>query len=392
MEEDKLKDTETQNNPTEEKEIDLLELFYKLWSQKKMVLIWCMWGVLAGLIIAFSIPREYTTTVKLAPEVKAGKNPLSGGLGALASMAGISTSGNSGTDAVYPQLYPDIVGSVPFIMSLMDVPVTDKDGEHYTVKEYLVDETSGPWWGVITGLPGRVIGFIRGGNKEEMPSDTVGEGNPNFRLSAEDDQLVRALRERVNANVDQKTSVITISAQMQDPLVSAILVDTVVYRLRDYVTNYRTDKARQDLEYAQKLNEEAQQEYYKAQQRLADYIDRNQNLATQSARVTRERLENESSLAFNLYNETSLQVQNAKSRVQEITPVYTEITPATVPIRPTSPRKGLIIAGCTFLAFVACCAWILFGSPMLVEYKNKVKELKAQEEESKDKEKQEDKK
>lgn len=370
-----LKDPDLQSQG-EEKEIDILELVYKLWDKKKLILIWCMWGVLAGLIIAFSIPREYSTSVKLAPEVKSGRANLSGGLGALASMAGISAAGNSGTDAVYPQLYPDIVGSVPFVMSLMDVPVKDKEGDTYTVREYLLEKTSGPWWGVVMGVPGKIIGLIRGSEKDNVITDTVMGVNKNFRLSKEDDKLVTALRNRVSASVDQKTSVITIDTKMQDPVVSAILADTVVSRLREYVTDYRTNKARKDLEYAQKLNEEAQQEYFQTQQRLADYLDRNQNLATQSARVTRERLQNESSLAFNLYNETSLQVQNAKSRVQETTPVYTEITPATVPLRPTSPRKGLIIAGCTFLAFVGCCAWILFGTPMVQEYKDKVKAMK----------------
>lgn len=374
-----INDKEDKNiRPEEsEKEIDILAMVYSLWSRKKLILIWCMWGVLAGLIIAFSIPREYSTSVKLAPEVKSGRTTLSGGLGALATMAGISASGNTGSDAVYPSLYPDIVGSVPFVMSLMDVPVKDKKDQKYTVREYLLEKTKSPWWSIIMGVPGKVIGFVRGGSSDET-FDSIGrEGaNRNFRLNAEDDALVNALRARVTANVDQKTSVITINTQMQDPVVSAILADTVVSRLREYVTDYRTNKARQDLDYALKLNNEAREEYYKAQQRLADYIDRNQNQATQSARIARERLENESSLAFNLYNETSLQVQNAKSKVQETTPVYMEITPATVPLRPTSPRKGLIIAGCTFLAFVACCAWILFGTPILKEYKNKVKELK----------------
>lgn len=374
-----INDKEDKNiRPEEsEKEIDILAMVYSLWSRKKMILIWCMWGVLAGLIIAFSIPREYSTSVKLAPEVKSGRTTLSGGLGALATMAGISASGNTGSDAVYPSLYPDIVGSVPFVMSLMDVPVKDKKDQKYTVREYLLEKTKSPWWSIIMGVPGKVIGFVRGGSSDETFDSIGGEAvNRNFRLNAEDDALVNALRARVTANVDQKTSVITINTQMQDPVVSAILADTVVSRLREYVTDYRTNKARQDLDYALKLNNEARQEYYKAQQRLADYIDRNQNQATQSARIARERLENESSLAFNLYNETSLQVQNAKSKVQETTPVYMEITPATVPLRPTSPRKGLIIAGCTFLAFVACCAWILFGTPILQEYKNKVKELK----------------
>ncbi|MCH5230476.1 MAG: chain-length determining protein [Muribaculaceae bacterium] len=362
----------------EEKEIDLLELVYRLWDQRKTLLIWVMWGVLAGLIIAFSIPKEYSTSVKLAPESQSSRTPISGGLGALASMAGISAGGNTGSDAVYPTLYPDIVESVPFAISLFDVPVTNKEGKTFTVREYLEEETRGPWWGVIMSVPGKTIGFVMGifRGKKDKEKDENHVTN-SFKLTPEENGLVMELRKRISASIDQKTNVITIETTMQDPMVSAVLVDTVVDRLREYVTNYRTNKARQDLEYAQKLNDEAQQEYYKAQQRLADYIDRNQNLATRSAQVTQERLENESSLAFNLYNETALQVQSAKSRVQETTPVYTEITPATVPIRPTSPRKGLIIGGCAFLALVACAAWILFGTPLVEEYKKKAHELKA---------------
>lgn len=378
MSEDKNLETKKQETPdSEEKEIDLLELAYKLWDKKKVILIWAMWGVLAGLIIAFSIPKEYTTSVKLAPETQNGRAAISGGLGALASMAGISAGGNSGSDAVYPSLYPDIVGSVPFITSLFDVPVTDSKGKTYTVKEYILEDTKGPWWGAVMGLPMKAVGLVmsigksKGDDKEDKEHTTN-----NFQLTPQENALVGQLRARISASIDQKTNVITIETMMQDPMVSAVLVDTVVARLREYVTNYRTNKARKDLEYALMLNSEAQQEYYKAQQRLADYIDRNQNLATRSAQVTQERLENESSLAFNLYNETSLQVQNAKSRVQETTPVYTEITPATVPMRPTSPKKGLIIGGCAFLAVVACCAWIIFGTPLIEEYKSKVKTMK----------------
>lgn len=373
-------DIQEKKGQEEEKEIDLLELAYKLWANRKLLLIWAMWGVIAGLIIAFSIPKEFNSTVKLAPEVKTGgRATLSGGLGALASMAGISAAGNSGSDAMYPQLYPDIVGSVPFLTSLFDVPVTDKEGNVYTVREYLEEETSSPWWGYILRLPGKAIGLF---SKSDDPEENHTLNN--FQLTKDETKLIDALRERVTANVDQKTSVITIDAKMQDPLISAILVDTVVSRLRDFITDYRTNKAREDLDYAQKLNTEAQQDYYNAQQRLADYTDKNQNLATRSARITYDRLENEAALAFNLYNETSLQVQQAKSKVQEITPVYTIITPATVPIKATSPRKGLILAGFVFLAIVACAAWILFGSPMVDEYKKKSQELKAASENHKD--------
>ena len=366
---------------TQEKEIDIMELLYKLWAQRKVILVWCMWGVIAGLIIAFSIPREYSTKVELAPEYRSRRASLSGGLSALAQLAGISTTSNTGYDAVYPQLYPDIVSSVPFLLSLVDVPVKDSEGKEYTVREYLLEETSGPWWSAIMGLPGKIIKMIKGPdapiNMEINDSTGGAPVNKTFLLSKTDDLLVKILKGRVGAEVDPNTYVITVNSTMQDPVVSAMLADTVISRLRDYVTDYRTDKARKDLEYAQQLTDEAQKEYYKTQKELADYIDKNQNLASRSARITRERLENEATLAFNLYNETALQLQNAKSRVQETTPVYTILSPATVPLKPSAPRRGLIIAGFTFLAFAGACAWVLFGSPFLEEYKNKITELKA---------------
>ena len=114
-----------------------------------------------------------------------------------------------------------------------------------------------------------------------------------------------------------------------------------------------------------KINKEAKESYYKAQQRYADYLDRNQGLAFHSAQTMRERLENEMTLAFNLYNQTAQQVQQAQVRVQESTPVYAVVTPATVPVRASSPRKVMILVGFTFLAFVACAGWILFISPLV---------------------------
>ncbi|MDE6371728.1 MAG: chain-length determining protein, partial [Duncaniella sp.] len=215
----------------------------------------------------------------------------------------------------------------------------------------------------ILGLPGKVIGWIKGSDEDEE------HVLDNFQLTSSESALVKALCDRISASVDQKTSVVTIDVRMQDPLVSAILADTVVSRLQKYITDYRTNKARQDLEYAELLNSEAQQEYYRVQQKLADYSDRNQGIATQSARITRDRLENETTLAFTLYNQTAQQVQKAKAKVQETTPVYAVVVPATVPIRATSPRKALILVGFVFLAVVACSAWILFIQPLIEENK-----------------------
>lgn len=351
-----------------EKEIDLLELASNLWKQRRKLLIWSVCGAVVGLVVAFSIPKEYSTAVKLAPEATDAK--AGGSLGALASMAGLGAGGGGGADAVYPQLYPDVVSSVPFTTGLFDVVVTTKeDGRKMTVADFMENETSSPWWGAVMGAPGKLIGLIKG-NPDE---GAEGKKLDNFQLTTDETMMVEALNKRVTASVDAKTNVITINVMMQDPLVSAILADTVVSRLQEYITDYRTTKARKDLDYALKINKEAQADYYAAQQRLANYIDRNQNLTFKSGQIERDRLENEASLAFNLYNQTAQRVQQAQAKVQENTPAYAIVTPATVPLRPSSPRKVLILAGFTFLAFVACAAWILFGAPLIEANKDKFK-------------------
>ena len=363
-----MNDSGNQEND-EEQEIDLLELAMKLWAQKKKILLWCVIGAVVGLVVAFSIPREYTTDVKLAPEL--GNNQkMSGSLGAMAAMVGIGGGAQGGNDAVNPMLYPDVVGSVPFIVGLFNVPVETKDGgKAIPLREYIEEDLRSPWWSAIMSFPFKLLGMVLGGDDDEAADPN--KKTDTFQLTKPEAEIVKALQSRISASVDTKTSVITITVMMQDPLISATLADTVVNRLQEYITDYRTNKARKDLEYAELLNKEAQENYYKAQQTYADYLDRNNGLIIHSAMTTRERLQNEATLAFNLYNQTAQQVQMAKAKVQENTPVYATVTPATVPIKPSAPRKPLILVGFVFLAFVASSAWILYGKPLVEEMKRK---------------------
>lgn len=344
----------------EDKEIDLLELAAKLWRDRRKIILWTCIAAVIAIIISFSIPKEYTASAKLAPEISGDQR--SGGISAIASMAGIL--GSRSGDAVNPELYPDIVGSIPFVTSLFGVEVKTAEGGYtLTLNEYM-KTLKDPWWDDVLGAPGKLIQLFK--KSEEQPARHELD---NFRLTKGEYMMVKAISSRIHVNVNKVNDVITITVEMQDPLVSAMVADTVVNRLQEYITVYRTDKARKDLEYAEKINAEAKQEYYRAQKALADYSDRNQGIATQSARIARDRLENESQLAFTLYNQTAQRVQAAKALVQEKTPVYAIVTPPTVPIAPSSPRKMFILVGFMLLGVFACCVWILFVAPNLSERK-----------------------
>ena len=350
-----------------EQEIDLLELLQKLWAGRRLILKWCAVGAVVGLIIAFSIPKEYTTTVKLAPEIQNNKSSL-GGLSSLASMAGINMGSMSTTDAVYPELYPDIVQSVPFMTALFNVEVTDAKGEqNWPVSEYVSEELRAPWWSAVLGFPFKALGWVKGLFTKD-DEENGGNGVDPFRLTKEENEIVKSLQERIAVSVDKKTSVIALSVTMQDPLVSATLTDTVMRNLQDYITEYRTNKARNDLEFTQRLFDEAQSKYYEAQQRYAQSMDQNQGIVRRSFRTEQERLQNEMNLAFNLYNQTAQQLQMAKAKVQESTPVYAVVQPATVPLKASKPSKMILLVGFIFLSGVGAASWILLGKDFLTNF------------------------
>ncbi len=377
MEKEKMQYEEADRYPVDNgmdgEEIDLLELARKLWDARKMILRWCGIGALVGLIVAFSIPKEYAVTVKLAPELSGG-DKKGGGLSDLASQVGINLSSGSTVDAVYPMLYPDIVSSIPFATELFDVEVADRKGKlQTTVYDYLSDHTRSPWWSAVISFPFKALGWVMSIFRGEEPVASEEGVNP-FRLTKEEAGVVTALSERVVCDVDKKTSVITLTVTMQDPLIAATLTDTVMMHLQEYITRYRTDKARRDLEFTQKLFDESQRDYYDAQSKYARYMDANQNIALRSGRTEEERLQNEMSLAYNLYSQMAKQLQAAKAKVQESTPVYAVLQPATVPQKAAKPSKSMILVGFVFLAGVAASAWVLFGRDLLAQFRKKEEE------------------
>lgn len=358
MSEDKM-----QNTAPEEQEIDLIELAQKVWAERKLIFKACGIAVVIGLVVAFSIPKEYSTEVTLAPE-SAGKTG-GGSMKALATMAGINLGGASaGEDALSPKLYPDIVKSTPFLLEMFDVKVKDQKGKiDTTLYAYLDEYQRAPWWSVIVSAPSKAIGWTMSLFKEK-PEKRVGKTDP-FSLTQDEFRVADNLSKRIMVSIDKKTGVTTLSVTMQDPLISASLTDTVMHCLQNYITDYRTNKARHDLAFTEKLYREAKAGYEKAQKEYATFVDANQNIILLSYRAEQERLKNEMDLAYNVYTQVSGQLQMAKAKVQEITPVYTVVQPATVPLRAAKPNKIMILIGFVFLAAVGSIGWILFVKDLL---------------------------
>lgn len=349
---------ETNKQPkNEEKEIDLLELLHSVWNLRRRVLKYAALGAVVGLVIGFSIPKTYVTTIKLAPESKAAATG-GGGMAGLAAMAGFNlNAAGGGTEGITAEIFPEIVKSTPFLLEFAEIPVTltpkraGQPGERMSLFEYVTEHQRQAWWKHVMAAPGQAIGWVaslgRGKTEREalLPVDSVDL----FRLPAAYKRFVGALNTMLAVQNDKKTSLLEAKVTMQDPLVSAVVADSLVAKLQKYMTVYRTQKTRHDLEQNIRQNAEARARYYEVEDRLAEAIDQNRNISSESLRVRIERLRNERTLAYNVWNQTASQVEMTKIKLQEEMPIATVVEPAIIPDRPAAPRKMLILVACAFL-------------------------------------------
>ena len=358
----------------DELEIDLMEYARKLWAARKLLFKVAGIAVIVGVVIAFTTPKQYTVSVKLAPEsTKSG-----GGLSGIASMLGVgSMSMGSDADALSITLYPDIVSSTPFILDLMDTQVKTIDEEQpdTTLVGYLKEYTSKSLIGTVMSLPFKAIGGIISLFKDEEEEKGVKEINP-FQLTKEQSKTVQGLKKMIVANVDKKTGVTTVSVTMQDPLVAAILTDTVVVKLKEHITKYRVSKAEEDCKYWEQLNDQRRDEYHAKQKLYAEYIDANQIVILTSVRIEQERLQNDMNLAYQVYSNVATQLQMARAKVQEAKPVFAVVEPASVPLQPSGTSRKMILVGTVFLFVAAAAAWVLFGVDLWKKVKEGLSESK----------------
>lgn len=354
---------------TETQEIDLVELFQKLYSGRKKIYKAVGIGIAAGLIIGFSLPKTYRVDVNLSPE--SGSSATSG-LSGIASMFGLGNGATGfGEDALTFNMFPEIVKTNPFALEMLQIPIQTQNEVRITLYDYL-DTEKKPWWSYIMGAPGMLIGGVKSLFKEEQ-KDTVKTIDP-FHLTREQSGRIGMLKSILKVETDKKTNMTKVSVSLQDPLAAAIVADSAVHKLQEYITDYRTRKAQQDYDFQLHLCEQYRKEYFAAQQEYAKFADANRNIILQTVTTEKTRLQKNLSLTEQIYSQSMAQLQVLRGKVQEAKPVFAVVEPATVPLTPASPNKKLIIIAFAFLAFVVESAWILFGKDLYHDFKNELKD------------------
>lgn len=342
--------------------LDFSKLYHDLLKHKKLYYKVLSITFIVAAILLLSIPNYYNCEVKLSPESSSSSSRS--GLANLASSFGVNIRGALGnsTDALYPTLYPDLMDNVDFKTSLFKIPVTiegdPNEGEEdrtMSYYDYLKNEQKKPWWSAAIGGTMRWLVSLIKGEEKPMKEDL----NP-FRLTKEQSEILKIIDKNITLDVDQRTMVISIEVTDQNALICATMADSVRTCLQEFITDYRTSKARVDLNYYKKLLAETKAKYEEARDNYAAFADSHRSVTSQSAQMQRTDLQNEMNLRQQVLQQVVGQMQEAEMQVQAETPAFTIIRSATVPVMKAGPSRAKWCIIYLFLAFLCTTVWIWY--------------------------------
>lgn len=346
------------------KKIDWIKLAKKVWANRKRLYVSLPIAFVVSSFIALCIPNYYKVEVKLAPELSTGNSGAGAGLSSLIRSMGIGgLSQQNGGDAILPNLYPDLMNSKAFYVSLFDVHVDNhskKTPISTTYYDYLENYQKLPWWTVALKSLFESIA-------EVLPTlDDEEEIDPNkpadaYALTKDQTEILKYIEKRIVCDVDLKTFVITIDVTDTDPVICAEMADSTCRRLQDFITEYRTKKARQEMENIQKQYDKAKQEYEAAKDRVAAFNDANWDLVEEDFLLEKQSLHNEMQLKYSAYSAFNSQLISARAKLEELRPVYTVLDGASIPLKKDKegPKRSRMVIMLVFLVFMIHSAWIV---------------------------------
>ena len=336
-----------QENTDSEMTIDIGKIFKVISKNKWAILIATIISAALGIFIAINIPNEYSSQVQILPELESKDG--AGGLSkfkSLAGLAGVDLGGMGGTEAVRPDLYPNILQSTPFLMDVMDMKVYASKYKRTMVMSKFMEENTNQ------ELYTRIFGKSDDKEKDMPLIDPKSIPLETLRLDKKQDDLVKELQRRVSTTLDKKTGVISISAKMQDPVIAATIVRYAQEYLTQYVVKYRTQKTEQDIKFLQDRLNEAKRRYDNALYSYSSYQDRNKGLFLNIAKDEGKKMQYEVDLSYNLYSELSKQLEEAKIKVHRETPIFKVLEPAQIPVKKSEPKRSVMVLGFAFLGLI----------------------------------------
>ena len=360
---------QTENNFNEEDQIDIIALLKTLWIGKKLIVKTTILFFVVGCVVALLSPVVYTAQTTFIPQVSEDQMSSSkGGLGSLASLAGINLNQGSSTSDSYlsPLLYSKIANSDEFSLKLFEEELINLNGDKFSIKQYMLSDTNSSF-NLIGFIKKYTIGlFIK--NDNELKSKEIVNGY-NF-ISQEEFGLVNSFKEKFSIVLNDKEGYIEVIASDKDAFISTQLVKIVTKNLQSRIIELRTNKIKERLEYSKNQYEQKQIEFNILQNNVADFKDSNKNISTARFMSELQKLESEYQLQQNILITLASEFNNNKIKLNKDTPIFSVIDEVSVPNERSEPKRSLIALIYLFLGVVLSTGYLLAKEPLTGIIKN----------------------
>lgn len=349
-------------------------------------------AIITLLLFCFAIfhyvtaPEEYVAESRFLPERQIQQFQMDR-MFAFGELARSLNIGGAQSDGSLPSyFYPDIIASVSFQRELLNREVElINEGRTITLFDYFTDLYEQPFrtrvYGTIRrntiGLPTRFFLFITNLFKSDdapqrrdlsqqansdAESDSMGthQSVERQRFLVVSPEFQSASSEIISRiYVDYGTLTIEVKTTMPDPMAAVQLNAYVADMVQEYLINYRVQKARENLVFIENLYEESEERYNRTSRDLAIYEDSNKGDMSAVANLERERLSERKNLAYSLYSSVASRLEEARSRVNEDTPIYTSFQD---PIFPTDPIGAnlMVLPVSIVLGIFLGTVWVFF--------------------------------
>lgn len=214
-------------------DLNLPMVLQLIWDKKYAVLLLIALSMLVSVLIVIKMPNQYASLVKVSIAEQDKTTSLAsmvGGLGGLASMAGLDIGGKSDKGFYYSELIMSKSFILPFIKKYNLGPEIiagigwDQTNDEIILNDEIYDKNKGVW---------------------------VREVSYPFSNPPADFELYEAFREIVSFEYDKKTSFITIRAKYYSPNFTKKVLDNLIADFNELQRKNDVEEANKSISYLQ---------------------------------------------------------------------------------------------------------------------------------------------
>ena len=341
-------------------EIDLIELFKKIYVSKKFIFKTVIFAALFGVIFALNQPNQFTSSTTFIPQLSSGVKTGGSSLSGLASLAGINIGSMESSSEFPPTLYPQVVNGVPFRLDLLsnEIKINNKV---VLVRDYFLEKKSsfniiGTIKKYTIGLPSLILSSFK--DESEILDESI-----IYSVTQEDKALFELINNNLSLSINEKEGFITISFTDSNKNVAAQITQIAQNLLQQKIIEFKNMSSKEMLDFALKQYFEKKDSYEKLQDERALFVDKNINISSSLFQNKLSRLDSEVNILESIVQQLASQVEQAKLQVNKDTPVFTTIQPVTIPYERSAPKRSLIVIVFAFLGLILSSGFVLVKEP-----------------------------